>query len=476
MRDILGLLRRNWLFFTLATAAALALRLFFVFQFPHVAGDTFIYGDIAKNWLTHGLYGLTDGTVLRATLIRLPGYPAFLAAMFAVFGREHYTAVMIAQALIDTNTCLVIAALALELMNERAAKAAYLLAALCPFTANYAAAPLAETLAIFCTAHAFYYGVRGIKAVQNGEAGPLLWCLSGFWTALAILLRPDDGLLIPALGLAILLLLVFRPHRKQAVTAGLLFVVVSLAPLVPWTIRNWQTFHVFEPLAPRYANDPGEFVPNGFNRWVKTWLADFASVDDVFWKVNGEPIDIHTLPQRAFDSHREYERTQDLINQYNQKLYIDPALDQQFASLAQERIFHNPFRYLAWMPFLRISDMWLRPRTEMLPVDPHWWHFRPHEEESIFALLWAALNLFYLVAALRGWLEWRLGIYAVPLIGYVLMRSILLSTLENPEPRYVLECFPVVLALAAGAFVLAAVKREGTRSRKSEEAAPASLK
>ena len=44
--------------------------------------------------------------------------------MFAVFGREHYTAVMIAQALIDTNTCLVIAGLALELINARAAKAA----------------------------------------------------------------------------------------------------------------------------------------------------------------------------------------------------------------------------------------------------------------------------------------------------------------------------------------------------------------
>ncbi|MGE5322298.1 MAG: glycosyltransferase family 39 protein [Actinomycetota bacterium] len=476
MRDLLGLLRRNWLFFTVTTAAALGLRLFFVFQLPHVAGDTFIYGDIAKNWLTHGIYGLTDGSVVRPTLIRLPGYPAFLAAMFALFGREHYTAVMIAQALIDTNTCLVIAALALELMNERAARAAYLLAALCPFTANYAAAPLAETLAIFCTAHAFYYGVRGIKALQNGTAGPLPWCLSGFWTALAILLRPDDGLLVPALGLAILLLLIFRPYRKQAIAAGLLFVVVSLAPLVPWTTRNWRTFHVFQPLVPRYANDPGEFVPQGFNRWVKTWLADFASVDDVFWKVNGEPIDFHTLPQRAFDSHREYDHTQDLINQYNQKLYIDPALDQQFTMLAEERIFHNPFRYVIWMPFLRITDIWLRPRTEMLPVDPHWWRFSQHEEESIFALLWAALNLFYLIAALRGWVTWRLGIYAVPLIGYMLMRSVLLSTLENPEPRYVLECFPVLLALAAGAFVLPALKEEGSRSKESHQIEPASFK
>lgn len=452
MRELLALLRRNWLFFTLATAAALALRLFFVFRLAHVAGDTFIYGDIAKNWLTHGIYGVTDEAIVRPTLIRLPGYPAFLAAMFFLFGHEHYTAVMIAQALIDTNTCLVIAALALELMDARAARTAYLLSALCPFTANYTAAPLSETLAIFCTAHALYYGARGMKALKSQQAGTLLWCLSAFWTALAVLLRPDDGLLIPALGLGLLALLFAPLNRTNIVAAGLLFVAISLAPLVPWTIRNWRTFHVFQPLAPRYANDPGEFVPYGFNRWMRTWIADFASVDAVYWKVSGEPVDFHTLPERAFDSRLEYDRTQELITRYNQQLYVDAELDWQFERLARERIVHNPFRYYIWLPFLRITDMWLRPRTEILPVETHWWQFSRHPQESAFALLWAAINLFYLVAALRGWLAWRPGIYAVPLISYVLIRSVFLGSMENPEPRYVLECFPAVLALASGAF------------------------
>src|SRR5262245_38753030 len=118
MKQLFELVRRNWRFFLAATIAGLALRLFFVFHFPHVAGDALIYGDIAKNWLTHGFYGISDGALVRPTLIRLPGYPAFLAAVFAVFGREHYNAVMVLQALIDTNTCLVCAALALKLMNE----------------------------------------------------------------------------------------------------------------------------------------------------------------------------------------------------------------------------------------------------------------------------------------------------------------------------------------------------------------------
>ena len=55
MRPILEVMRRNWLFFLLATLAALALRLFFVFKMPDLSGDTFIYGDIAKAWLQHGI-------------------------------------------------------------------------------------------------------------------------------------------------------------------------------------------------------------------------------------------------------------------------------------------------------------------------------------------------------------------------------------------------------------------------------------
>jgi hypothetical protein len=47
-------------------------------------------------------------------------------------------------------------------------------------------------------------------------------------------------------------------------------------------------------------------------------------------------------------------------------------------------------------------------------------------------------------------------------IGFVLLRSVFLSSLENPEPRYVLECFPVVLALAGAAFALPRVFQSDT--------------
>src|SRR5215469_16773773 len=430
MKDLFELLRRNKRFFLLATAAALALRLFFVFGFPLVAGDTFIYGDIARNWLNHGIYGLTDNGVVRPTLIRLPGYPAFLAVIFAIFGQEHYRTVMVVQALIDVNTCLVIAALALELFGERPAKIAYLLAALCPFTANYVAAPLSETLAIFCTAHALYYGVRGIKSLSAGQSGNLYWLLSGLWIAAGIYLRPDDGVVLAPLLAALLIFLFRRPNRSKTVVAAALLAAASLLPLVPWTARNWRTFHVFQPLAPRYANDPGEFVPKGFNRWMKTWAVDYVSTTEVYWHVDGEALDTDDLPVRAFDSRQQYDQTDELISDYNQQTNVDADLDARFAQLARERIAQSRFRYYAWLPSLRITDMWLRPRTELLPLETRWWEFSHHHLETIFAVFWGALNLLLLLAALRGCLKRRLGIYGAVLIAFLLLRSAFLGSLE----------------------------------------------
>ena len=58
------------------------MRLWFIHAYPEVQGDPLIYGDIAKNWMLHGIYGLSSGSEIHPTLIRLPGYPLFLALCF----------------------------------------------------------------------------------------------------------------------------------------------------------------------------------------------------------------------------------------------------------------------------------------------------------------------------------------------------------------------------------------------------------
>jgi hypothetical protein len=233
---------------------------------------------------------------------------------------------------------------------------------------------------------------------------------------------------------------------RRSVQLALVGAALSLLPFVPWTLRNWHTFHVLQPLAPRYAADPGEFTAPGFNRWTKTWCVEFASTQEVYWNGNTSTIDIHDLPSRAFDSPAQYEETRQLLDDYNLKTTLTPQIDARFAALAQERIDANRLRYSFVVPLLRLADMWLRPRTEMLWVEIRWWEYSQHNAVTAFAAAYAGLNLIYLLLAFAG--LFRKPPLAGAMVAYVVLRSLLLATLEAPEPRYTLECFPIVIALA----------------------------
>jgi hypothetical protein len=210
--------------------------------------------------------------------------------------------------------------------------------------------------------------------------------------------------------------------------------------------------HRFEPLAPRYANDSDELVMAGFNRWTKTWIADYTSVQEIYWKVPGDAIDVARLPNRAFDSAQQRQETEQVFADYNQNHDVTPELDARFAALATTRILDAPLRYYIWLPVTRIADMWLRPRTELLPSDPRWWEFDDDPAWLTVSIVFGLLNLAYVAAAAAGLLRSRelfgIGLFVL----FLLLRSIFLGSLENPEPRYTLECYPAVILLASAMF------------------------
>src|SRR5579883_1470927 len=160
---MLAALPRKWWIALFALSAGASLRLWFIHAYPEVQGDPLIYGSIAKNWMLHGIYGITTSGTLRPTLIRLPGYPLFLMACFRLFGMEHYHAVMFAQTAFDLATCTLIAAFTARIWNRRAGWLALWFAAFCPFMANYAAVPLTETLELFSISVALYALARFLQ-------------------------------------------------------------------------------------------------------------------------------------------------------------------------------------------------------------------------------------------------------------------------------------------------------------------------
>ena len=468
---MLELVRKNARFFLGASLAALALRLLFVFRFPAVVDDSQLYANIATNWL-HGIYGISNSGQVVPTFSRLPGYPAFLAAIFAIFGSNNFRAVLLIQTVFDLGTCFIVADLARRMLSGRASKAAFLLAALCPFLANYAAAALTETLKIFFTALALDLAVCGLATLRldtisdtGSSSASTIWLGCGFAIGACILLRPDGGILFGAVAAYLFLLflgriLVRRPEGSGSrlrllpmLRAGVILTIVAFAPLVPWTLRNLHTMHRFQPLAPRYANDSDERVMPGFNRWTKTWMADYTSVQEIYWKLPDDAIDVTRLPGRAFDSAEQRQETEQLFADYNREHELTPELDARFAALAAARIRSAPLRYYFLLPAVRIADMWLRPRAELLPSDPRWWEFDDEVPWLAVSIVFGLLNLAYVGAAAAGLLRSREVAGSGLFVLFLLLRSLFLGTLENPEPRYTLECYPVVIVLAAALFI-----------------------
>ncbi|MGC2399739.1 MAG: glycosyltransferase family 39 protein [Acidobacteriaceae bacterium] len=436
------------LFTLVVLAAGAGLRMWLIHLHPQVGGDALLYGDIAGNWLTHGVYGHSVGhpsgpATIQPTLVRLPGYPAFLALCFALFGVGNYRPAIWLQALIDLGTCLLVAGLAARICGRRAARIALVLAALCPFTAVYAAFPLTETLSLFCIA----LGFRALPEVLERPRSVWTALLIFSWSY-AALLRPDGALLGVVLCAG---LIVYGRHSlgpgpaiRLALAAGL----ISLIPFAVWTVRNWRTFHVFQPLAPRYANDPGEFSAPGFIRWVRTFTADFASTSEIYWNGNSDRIDLASLPSRAIDNAAQTEETRRLLDDYNNITTLTPEIDARFDRLAQERISAHPFRYYVCMPLLRLGDMLLRPRLETGNSTPlRWWEYRQHPLQTWLAILNGSLNLAYLVLGFLGAL--RRPRFAGAMMALIVLRSLLLATVEAPETRYTLEFFPLLFVLGA---------------------------
>jgi hypothetical protein len=218
--------------------------------------------------------------------------------------------------------------------------------------------------------------------------------------------------------------------------------LLALMPFAAWSWRNWQVFHVFQPLAPRYANDPGQTAYSGWERWVKSWCLDFVSTSEIYWN---DTLEINKLPSRAFDSPAQYAETARLAADYNLKTELTPELDARFGKLADERAAAHPLRFYLWLPLGRMADMWLRPRVENLPIDLDWWVYKNHRAETRFSWAYVGLNALYLLLGVAGlWLRPR---FWLPMLAYMLLRSALLMTITTPEARYTLECFPMLFAL-----------------------------
>jgi hypothetical protein len=535
--------------YTLLLTAAFSFRVAVARLLPNdTPDDGKVYAQIATNVLERHVYSHATEPPYEPSLIRLPGYPLFIAGIYSIFGHGDNTAVRIVQAIIDTASCVLIALVAFfwepeERRKRRSAIAALALAALCPFTTIYVTTILAETPTVFCAVAMCLTATLALRSTTQRSA-LWLWVTTGVIAGVAVLFRPDSGLFALAIGITLVVSTLGRPGGAELNTKrnGLLYrfarasclgAVLSLAfclVLVPWTVRNYRVFHLFQPLAPAHAEMPGEFVPRGYLTWLRTWIDDSRHIGPVLWALDTAPIKLDDIPDSAFDSAEDKQRVAALLEKYNhppeepdlfvtepdsqsapaasadqpdqkaetagpkdesspadetdetdktdegderdeggttdqgdenapptdQAVEMTPEIDSGFARIAQERIARHPFRYYVWLPLKRARSLWFDTHSqyypfegELLPLDDL--DYDIHQQ--YWLPLFAGLTFIYTVLGIAGgWFLWQTRNFAAR--QWLLLATLLIflrlgffATLENPEPRYVVEVFPFLSIL-----------------------------
>jgi hypothetical protein len=233
--------------------------------------------------------------------------------------------------------------------------------------------------------------------------------------------------------------------------AGLLLV------LLPWGIRTWIATGHFELVANANATMPWEPTSPGWDAWTRTWLVSSQETYNIAFKFEDEEINPDELPPSAYDSEAERQKTFELIARYNELKRVPPNLDWEFARLARERAARHPFRQYVEIPLLRAIHYWLTARIQILPYTGQIWPLGAYWEDDPIdfsvTVGFFVLNLAYLSLGIYG--AWRCrGSYPVTCLTlFLVIRTAFMTTHGTIEPRYMLVCFPALIALGGAATI-----------------------
>ncbi len=141
----------------------------------------------------------------------------------------------------------------------------------------------------------------------------------------------------------------------------------------------------------------------------------------------------------------------DAADQAQAPVEMTPEIDAAFAQIARARIDRHPFRYYVLLPLKRAGTLWFDTHSDYYPFQGELLPLADLDyglHQQFWLPLFAGLTLVYtLLAFAGGWFLWRTRdlisrqwlLLAVLLI---FLRLGFFSTMENPEPRYMVEIFP----------------------------------
>lgn len=253
-------------------AIALALRLAVVgltFDTPTVLDPADFSRTAASIAQGHGYPPSNRAPGGGPTAFRPPAYPAFLAGVYALAGREAPPIGRLAGALLGTLTVILIGLIARRLWGRRVGVLALGIAAVAPPLVIMSTALVSEALFVPLELAAVLAALEARRSERR-----LRWALlTGVLVGIAALTRTNGLLLLLPFALALAPVRGWARPRRWAAAAAM--VLAALATLAPWTIRNWSEFHAFVPV----SDEAGYTLAGTYNltsradqRWPAVWI------------------------------------------------------------------------------------------------------------------------------------------------------------------------------------------------------------
>jgi 4-amino-4-deoxy-L-arabinose transferase-like glycosyltransferase len=210
-------------------AFALAARLAVVWLSPR----TILWADgrdleaLGRFLVTHHGYSMDT--------VRPPGYPMFIAAVYALFG-TNLVALRVVESIVATVFVGLVAAVGTSLFGPVAGLISAALAALEPILVLLPATQYSENVLLLLLGLAF---AASFAAWRRG--GWWRWAATGALFGLAILTRPNVTALLP--GFVVGFALVHRRERRSWVSPLLAAAAAAVLVVSPWIVRNHRVHH-----------------------------------------------------------------------------------------------------------------------------------------------------------------------------------------------------------------------------------------
>ncbi|RJP29003.1 MAG: hypothetical protein C4533_04195 [Candidatus Omnitrophota bacterium] len=197
----------------------------------NLSGDALVYNDLALDIVRWGI--LTPEMLAQFPLKDHPVYPAFLAAIYSLFG-QNIPAIILIQSLLGALLCLVVYKTSLEYFNKRISLISAIIVCLYPVFIRLPSLLLSENIFVFLFTLTLYFA---IKYVKNHRM--IFLSLSSLFLGMSVLTRSVVILFAPSLSL--LFFLSARKHLGLAKNffRQIVFFILFACVIIPWSMRNY---------------------------------------------------------------------------------------------------------------------------------------------------------------------------------------------------------------------------------------------